>query len=795
MQREIRKVAVLGSGVMGGGIAAHLANAGIPCLLLDILPRDLKPEEQNSPAARNRIAAAGLQAALKAKPAAFMDAKDGELVTVGNFDDDLPKIKDVDWVIEVVVENPKVKQSVFEKVEQYAGVHTIISSNTSGIPISVMTEGRSESFKKRFLVTHFFNPVRYMKLLELVAGPETDKEILKTVADFGTYKLGKGIVWGKDTPNFVANRIGVHSMMATIHYMANNGYTIPEVDAIVGEPLGRPGTAAFKTADLVGLDTFVHVANNCFDSLTQDEDRDVFRVPEFIKAMVEKKLLGDKTKAGFYRKDGNNRFVIDPTTLEYLPLGDKVKFDAVKKAKNQETPAGKVKVMAYAEDRAGKLVWDLMKQTLPYAARRVGEISDTIVDIDNGMKWGFNWAIGPFETWDAIGVRQSVEKMKAEGTAVPANVEEFLAGGNETFYKKDGDSLLYYCFKHKSYHPVPKAKEEMDLFTIRAHKTNVIKRNGGAWLQDIGDGVLNLEFDTKMNAIDGDIIEMIDFAVKTVEEGDWKGLTITNQGEHFSVGANLMLIWMGAQQGEWEQIRTMLNQFQQANMRLKYCRKPTVVAPFGYTFGGGCEVVLHGQQVVAAGETYIGLVEVGAGVIPAGGGTKEMIIRNLAATQSGVEVDPFPFIRKTFETIGTAKVATSAKEARNLGFLKGFDQVVLNKSHLLYRAKQAVLGLSQMGYQAPRPVTDIRLPGPDGAATLKLGLFTMMQGGYISEHDYKVGSQLARILTGGDTNINKGLTEQDLLDLECESFLSLCGEEKSQKRMESLLMTGKPLRN
>jgi 3-hydroxyacyl-CoA dehydrogenase len=794
MARKVEKVCVLGAGVMGSGIAAHFANAGFPVVLLDIVPPDLKEEEKQDKKARNRFALNGIENALKFKPAPlFYSASFKDLITVGNFDDDFEKVGECDLIIEAVVENLDIKRKLFERVEQQMKWGAIVSSNTSGLSIKAMTEGRGSEFKRNFLVTHFFNPVRFMKLLEIVPGEETDQEVIDTWVKIGRDRLGKGIVFGKDTPNFIANRIGVYGLMKVIHLMIQDGYTIEEVDAIFGPPMGRPKSAAFGTCDLVGIDTFAHVTKNCYDSLPNDDERDVFILPDFVQKMIEMKMLGNKTKAGFYKKsESGERLVLDYNTLQYRPL-IKPDFDSIKATKGVDNPKEKLVNLLNTDDRGSKLAWKATAHTLIYAAKRIGEIADDIVNIDNAMKWGFNWELGPFEVWDAIGVKESVEKMESEGFKVPEIVKRVLTEGEGTFYKKEGAQRYYFDFASGTYKPLVLPETVIILGDLK-EQGKVIKENFGASLIDIGDNVACLEFHTKMNAIDDDIIRMIHESADEVE-ANFEGLVIANHAENFSVGANLGLILMIAQMGNFEQLREVVKAFQGANMRLKYLKRPVVTCPAGMTLGGGCEVTMHGARIQAAAETYIGLVEIGAGVLPAGGGCKEMLVRVLSGVPADMKINRMPFIQKAFECIAMAKVSKSAEEAKELGYLRPFDGVSLNRDNQIYEAKQVVLGLSRAGYRPPLPPQNLILPGREGFALLKLGLWTFGLSGYVTEHDKVCAEKIAWVLCGGDIEPNTKVTEEYLLELECEGFLSLAGMEKSQARMEALLKTGKPLRN
>ena len=659
MVRKIRKVAVLGAGVMGSGIAAHVANAGLEGYLLDIVPKDLTEDEkkrgltQKSPQVRNRFAVAGLQNALNARPAAFYIKKNAELIATGNFEDNMEWLSECDLIIEVIVENLKIKQDLFKRVSQFRKPGTIVTSNTSGISVTSMVEGLDEEFQSHFCVTHFFNPPRYMKLLEIVPHPKTRKEVLDAVERFCAYTLGKGVIYGKNTPNFVANRIGVEGMMYAMHLMAQEGYRIDEVDAISGPALGRPKTASFKTADLVGLDTLAHVAKNVYENTPDDERREVFKMPDFVSKMVEKGWLGNKTKGGFYKKEKGAggkeiRKVLDYTTMEYVEA-QKVDFPSIKAAKGIEDEGERIKSVVSADDKAGKFAWKVTSESLVYSARRIPEICNSIVEIDNGMKWGFNFKLGPFEVWDAIGVRESVERMKKEGIAVPPPIDEMVKTGKERFYLEKEDGKYYFDILKKDY---VKLQENPDIILLPSLKkrNKVIASNPGATLYDIGDGVACLEFHTKMNSVDADIISMMNQSVEIVSRS-FEGLVVANHADNFSVGANIFLILIAAQNKDFAQIEKVVKDFQDANMNLRYSSKPVVVAPAGMALGGGCEITMHGDRVQACGETYIGLVEVGVGLIPAGGGCKELVKRMVEGIPGEPPDNLMPFAQKAFEMI------------------------------------------------------------------------------------------------------------------------------------------------
>lgn len=792
MSFSIRTAAVLGGGVMGSGIAAHLANAGIKTYLLDMVPNGVGPEQSHE--ARSAFAVKGIELALKFKPAPlFYDKGGADLVIPGNFDDDLSKIAECDLIIEAIIENLEIKKQLFAKIAPFMKPDAILSSNTSGLCIADMAEALPMFTRDRFLVTHFFNPVRFMKLLELVAGPDTSEETMKIWADFGTKRLGKGVVFGKDTPNFIANRIGIYSMVKTIHAMLEDGYTVEEVDAIFGKPLGRPKSAAFKTLDMVGLDVFCHVSNTCLEKLPNDPERGAFTVPEFMNTMVKKGLLGAKTKAGFYCKGPKGeKLVMDPKTLEYIPCS-KVSFESLSNIKGM-TLAERTKTLIASEDRAGKLAWKILAQSLIYSAKRIGEISDDVVNIDNGMKWGFNWEMGPFETWDAIGVADSVKRMQADGYEVPKLVLDMLAAGVTSFYGRKGVNRTYYDFVTKSVKEIANPAWSLVLDTLR-EQGRIVKKNLGANLVDLGDGVACLEFRTKMNTIDDDVMAMMHDAVDVVEDR-FEGLVISNDGEHFGVGANIGMVLMAARAGNWDMLEKVIRYLQLGVMRFKYCSKPVVAAPFGMTFGGCAEICLHASALRPHAELYMGLVEAGVGVIPAGGGTKEMLVRGLEAIPGdNADLSRLPYIAKVFETIAMAKVSMSAFEARRYGFVRKTDQITLSRDSLLNDAKQTVLGLARAGFTPPPAPDWLVLPGRDGLAYFDAGLRQFRAAKQITPHDFNVAGQLAKVLCGGDIRPGTKVTEQHVLDLECEAFLTLCGMEQTQDRIQHMLDTGKPLRN
>ena len=803
---RIEKAAVLGAGTMGAQIAAHLANAGIPTLLLDISPRELLPDETakgltlDSKEVRTRIARAGFEAAKKGKPAAFFTPAAAALVSIGNFEDDLAQLKTCDLVIEAVVENLEIKRNLYERVDEHRKPGSIIASNTSGIPIRLLAEGRSEDFRAHFVGVHFFNPPRYLHLVEVIRTEWTKPEVACFLFGFLDQRLGKGVVAAKDRPNFIANRIGTFGALHTIKTMLEDGYSIEEVDRITGPAVGRPKSATFRTFDLVGLDVFSHVIKNLYDALPDDEERDMFVAPEFLTNMVSRGMLGNKTKGGFYKKqkpaapgEKPEIWTLETASLDYRPA-QKVKLPSLDVAKNIDNTGERIKGLVWGKDRAGAFLWKTLARTLAYSAKRIPEIADTIVEVDRAMRWGFGWELGPFEVWDAIGVEKSVARMKEDGQPIPENVQKLLKAGGKSFYKKEDGQQFYFDFATSSYLPLADPVGTIILKSVK-DRTGVIKKNSGASLIDIGDGVACLEFHSKMNAIGGDTLQMLKQSLAEVEK-NFVGLVVGNQGQNFCVGANIMLMLMEAQDENWEELDMMTRAFQASTMSLRYSPKPVVVAPFNMVFGGGCEMVLHGDRVRAAAETYIGLVEVGVGIIPAGGGTKELLLRTLDSIPKNVDdADPFPFVKRAFETIALAKVATSAEEARTLGFLSEDDTISMNSDRVIADAKKEVLALAASGYVQPQQRTDIRALGNPALATLKLGIHQMKRGGYISDHDAIIGEKLAKILTGGDLNHETRVSEQYLLDLEREAFLSLAGMRKTQERLAHMLKTGKPLRN
>lgn len=791
---QIKKAAVLGSGVMGSGIAAHLANIGLPTLLLDIVPRELTEEEKAKgltladKKVRNRFASDALKKLLKQKPSPLTSKNSLNLIEAGNLEDDLERLSECDWIIEVVVERLDVKKQVLEKIDQYRKHGSIVSSNTSGISIEAMAEGRSADFKKHFLGTHFFNPPRYLKLLEVIPTKDTDPEIVQFIKQFGEETLGKRVVVAKDTPNFIANRIGTYGLLVAVHEMKKAGLSVGEVDSITGPLIGRPKSATFRTLDVVGLDTFVHVANNVYEKV-EGKEKDAFEVPDFMNEMLKKGKLGAKTGQGFFVKKGKEILELNLETLEYEPRKS-LKTPTVEKAKQLKGTAEKMKALIYADDQAGTFLWNVLASTLIYSAKLLGEIADTIVAIDNAMKWGFGWEYGPFETWDAIGTETSVQKMVSEGMDVPSWVKDMIASGNKTFYKEEqGERYFYHNGRYEKVSVHPKV---IDLKSLKK-QGKVIKSNNGASLIDLGDEVALLEFHSPNNAIGPDIVEMIYYSIDEVEK-NYKGLVIGNQGKNFCVGANLAMMLMEAQDDNLFELDFIIRQFQQATLKIKYSSKPVVAAPFGMTLGGGAEVCLPAARIQAAAETYMGLVEVGVGLIPGGGGTKELYWKHLSNLPSGVDFDLQKIANKVFETIAMAKVSSSGEEARENNFLSNADGISVNRDHQLYDAKQVVLSLYEQGY---RPPTRKKVPvvGETGYAMLLLAAQSMFESGYISQYDRHIAKKLAYVIAGGKLPYGTEVDEQYLLDLEREAFLSLIAEPKSQQRMQHMLVKGKPLRN
>jgi 3-hydroxyacyl-CoA dehydrogenase len=789
MTESIRTAAVIGAGVMGSAIAAHLAGAGVKTHLLDIVPPNLSEPERSQPKARSRFADGGLEKALKAKPAAFYDPEAARLVKTGNLEDHLERLRECDLVIEAVVEDLGIKQKLFETIAPFLSPNAIVASNTSGLSIAKMSAALPAQLRPQFLVLHFFNPVRYMRLLEVAPGPETRPELVERMARFGEW-LGKGIVYAKDTANFVANRIGVYSMLYTMRAMLEDGLSVEQVDKIVGRPMGRPKSAAFDTADLVGLDTLSHVAKNCEVSLVNDEERAVFALPELVQKLVARGSLGRKTGAGFYKKVGSEIQVVDLATLEYRPQA-KVRFDSLGAIKNEEDPGKRLKALVNAEDQAGRFAWKVLSHTLAYAARRLGEIADDVVNVDRAMRWGFNWDLGPFEAWDAIGVRESVARMRKDGIALPAWVTALAESGG-SFYSGGAKEPRFFEYKTGQARPVPFGPKEIRIAALK-EAGKVVKENFGASLVDLGDGALCVEVHTKMNTLDPDVIGMLSEAVDVAEHG-FEALVLGNDGEHFGAGANLMLIMMAAQQKAWDQVEKIIVGLQQSLQKLRYARVPVVAAPFQYTLGGAAEVAMAADACQAHAETYMGLVEVGVGLIPAGGGCLRLVERFTDDAAKVKGVDLLPFIGEASLNIATAKVATSADEAKKLRYLRPTDGISLNRAELLHSAKWRALGLARAGYRPPRPGLH-SAAGYDAAKTIGARIWSMVEGGYATQHDALIANKLAHVLCGGYVAAGAEVSDQHYLDLEREAFLSLCGEQKTLDRIGHMLMNNKPLRN
>ena len=801
MTRKIKKAAVIGSGLMGGGIAALLAGAGIKTLLLDIVPFDLKDEEKDDPIARNRIVKTGLDHVLMSSPSLLMKKTDVNRIILGNLEDDFEKIAGCDWIVEVIVENLKIKKDLFKQIETIRKAGTIVSSNTSGIPLKALSEGMSQDFKQHFLGTHFFNPVRYMHLLEIIAGKETLPEVLEFMADFGERVLGKGIVWAKDTPNFVGNRIGVQGIVKAMQMMLKDGLTIPEVDALFGTALGRPRTAMFKTADLVGLDTLGHVADNTYELVVDDEQRESFVLPEFVKSMIEKNLLGKKTNGGFYKTDltpewKKIRKVINPQTLEYEEY-EPANFDCLTEAKKAKTLPDKIKAVVYGNDKGAKLAWKVVANNLIYAASRIPEISDTIVNIDNAMKWGFNFEMGPFETWDAIGLEASVEKMEKDGLFVPEKVKEMIATGNKSFFKTKKGRLLAYDFTSQDYREVVASK---NIISLQAKKRagKVVKTCSSASLLDLDDGVFCLEFHTKLNALNREIIEFQHEAIEYVDTNGL-GLVIGNQAGGmpgaFSAGGDLKYMTALAKDGKYSEIDAFLKIAQDGIQKAKYATIPVVAAPYGMTLGGGCEVCLSADKIVAHAELYMGLVEIGVGLLPAGGGCLNLWKKFVNTIPEAVpDVDLAKFFIPVFMSIAMAKVSSSAAEARANGFLGPLDRVVFNRDYLIGEAKKEVLKMLDEGYTPPVK-GKIKVFGQAANGMIDVEIFNMLSGKFITEYDAFLAKRIAYVISGGDVRDNSEVEEDVILKLEREAFIDFWQEEKTIARVEHMLKTGKPLRN
>lgn len=808
MKRRIDKAVVIGAGTMGAALAGHFANAGITTTLLDIVPRELSSEEEargltlEDRQVRNRIVNEGWKRCVSARPANLFSRSVSNRVTLGNLEDDFEAVGEADWILEAIVEQLDVKQGLMERIDKVRQQNSIVSTNTSGIPVHLIAEGRSENFKENFLGTHFFNPPRYLKLLELIPHETTASDLVDFMADFCTKVLGKGVVTCKDTPNFIGNRIFSIGASIGLNYAFENGYTIEEVDTITGPPIGRPKTATFRLTDLVGIDIGAHVSTNLYQAIPHDPMREVLQNPKTSAVMgklMEKGWLGNKTGSGFYKKtmvDGKREFwILNPETFEYEPP-HAPKFESIGQAKSISDPAERIESLAYAEDRAGEYVWHLLSRTSVYAASVIPEISDDIVSIDNACKWGFGWALGPFETWDALGVPRSIERLKGEGVDVPDWVETMLAKGIYAFYKREkGKIIEYYDLETGEYAPLPVDPNAIQIADLKAQGKE-LSVNGSASLLDMGDGVLLLEFNNPAtaNALDEDMFTMINNALDELDKPDWIAMVIGNQGKHFSAGANIFTMAVAAQQGDFDLLDTAIRGMQGLMQRMRYSPKPIVAAPFGMTLAGGCEVILAASRIVAAAESYIGLVEVGVGLIPAGGGTTATVRRLVNPVMKTDNADVLPHLQKAFEQIALGKVAESAVQAREMGYLGPKDRIVMNQDHLLAEAKQTALDMIEDGYRPPAKGT-VWASGRDTLAVLKMAVWSMIEAGYASEHDGIVSNNLAAVLTGGDLSEPGWVPENYFLDLERQAFLNLLHEEKTIERMWYMLQNKKPLRN
>jgi 3-hydroxyacyl-CoA dehydrogenase len=798
MNRSIRKVAVLGSGVMGSAIACHFANVGCEVMLLDIAPKELSDEEKkkglqlDNKAVKNRIVNGSLERSVKSNPAPLMKKEFASRITTGNFDDDMPKIKDVDWIIEVVVENLDIKKKVFEQVEKHRTPGTLITSNTSGIPIHLMADGRSDDFKKHFCGTHFFNPPRYLKLFEVIPTPHTSKEVIDFVMHYGDLYLGKTTVLCKDTPAFIGNRVGVWGLLKVIDSMRKYDLNVDEIDKLTGPVIGRPKSATFRTSDLVGLDTLVKVANNLYAGLPNDESRDMFKLPEVVAKLEQNKWLGDKTGQGFYKKvkteKGSEIMTLDLSTLEYKPKA-KAKFATLETTKTIDNLKDRFKVLLAGKDKAGDFYRDMFYGLFKYVSFRIPEISDELYRIDDAVSAGFGWEFGPFETWDAVGVEKSIQAMEAAGYKPNQWVYDMIASGNKSFYRVENGARQYYDISSKSYKTIP----GRDAFIILDNlSNNIVWKNADSKITDIGDGIINFAWHSKSYTLGSDVVSGLVKAIETAEKSH-RGLVVGHQGADFSLGANLGLVFMYAIEQDYDEIDFMVRAFQNAVMRIRYSTVPVVVAPHGRTLGGGCEMAMHADITQAAAETYIGLVEVGVGLIPGGGGTKEFTKRISDRAQEGdVELNA---LQNAFMNIATAKVALSAHDARDLGILRTKDRISMNKDRQILDAKAAAIELAEAGYTMAPQAKNIKVQGRTGLALFSAGVSGMKMGNYISEHDAKIAMKIANVMCGGDLTSPQEVSEQYLLDLEREAFVSLCGERKTLERIQSILTGGKPLRN
>jgi len=804
MTQRIQKAAVLGAGTMGARIAAHFANAGLPCLLLDIVPSGAAGAD------RNKLVTAGIDAAKKSKPAAFFIPRLAERIAIGNFEDDLARIADADWIIEVVAENLEIKRALLAKVAQFRKQGAIVTTNTSGLPVHLIAEGLPEEFQQHWAGTHFFNPPRYMKLVEIIPGPKTSRNVLETLRDFCDRRLGKGVVVAKDTPNFIANRVGTHSVLNAFRLMTELGMTIEEVDACTGPAVGWPKSATFRTTDIVGLDVLMHVVKNIYETAAHDESRESYKVPAFVEEMAKRKWLGDKTGQGFYKRlkgaTGEREILtLDLATMDYRQR-QKARFPSIEAGKAVEDTRERLRGFVtplfegQKTDKAQAFIWRGLSEMCLYAGRCMPEISDHIEDVDRAMRWGFAWELGPFESVDAIGLPAFAEQIKKERRNLPAIFETALASGRQSFYESQKGESSVFDFRSGS---MKRVHEPAGIVLLKNFKDagKEVERNTGASLIDLGDGVVCCEFHAKMNAIGADLIAMLHTGLKRLET-DFDAMVIANQATNFSVGANLMLVLIGAQEQEWDELHLAVKQFQNVNLAIKYAPKPVVAAPQGMALGGGCEISLHAAKIHAAAEAYIGLVEAGVGLIPGGGGTKEMMIRANENAGSGDDLDLFHTLRPVFENIAMAKVGTSAEECRELGYLRRADGYSMNRDRLVEDAKQTALALVRAGWkpgasswQEGAQTTQIKVLGESFLAAAKMAIHLMVRGGYASDYDAHVSRKLANILAGGALSAAQMVSEQYVLDLEREAFVSLLGEKKTQERIAHTLKTGKPLRN
>jgi 3-hydroxyacyl-CoA dehydrogenase len=807
MKLSIQKAVVLGAGTMGARIAAHFANAGLPCVLLDMVPPDLKPDAPASE--RNRFARNGLQAAKKSRPASFFSAALADKISIGNFDDDLARCAEADWIIEVVAENLEIKRNLLSRVAQFRKPGAIVTTNTSGLPVHLIAAGWPEEFQQHWAGTHFFNPPRYLKLVEIIPGPKTSPEVVAALAEFCDRRLGKGVVVAKDTPNFIANRIGTFSMLNALRLMGELGMTVEEVDACTGPAVGWPKSATFRTADIVGLDVLVHVVKNIYETAPNDESRERYKVPALVEEMAKRKWLGDKSGQGFYKKvkgQGEKEILtLDVHTLEYRAR-QKVRFASLEAGKTIDDTRQRLRALVGPNlegqkgDQAQQFLWGALSETCLYAARRVPEISDSLVDVDRAMRWGFGWELGPFEMVDALGLNAFAEQVKKEGRALPALIDKVLASGRKGFYESEKGTTTVFDLSPSG---TKRVEEPAGIMILKSLKEagREVERNSGASLIDLGDGVVCCEFHAKMNAIGADLIAMIHKGLKRLDT-DFDAMVIANQAVNFSVGANLMLVLVGAQEQEWDELHMAVKQFQNVNLAIKYARKPVVAVPQGLALGGGCEISLHAARIHSAAEAYVGLVETGVGLIPGGGGTKEMLIRANEHAAGGEDIDLFHALQPVFENVAMAKVGTSAEECRELGYFRREDRYSMNTQRLVADGKETALGLARSGWkpgvaswQEGAQTTQIKVLGEQFLAGAKLAIHMLVRGGYASEYDAVVARKLANILAGGALTSPQLVSEQYVLDLEREAFVSLCGEKKTQERIAHTLKTGKPLRN